>query len=91
MRVLETCASGVPVVITNYCNLPEVADYDAGSEVQRDENELLSALLHLLRDDELSKTFGENGKRIVGEKFTRDGIARQLEEVHREVNKETGS
>lgn len=90
MTVLEACASGLPVVITNRCNVPEVADYGAGLVVQCNENELFSALLHLLRDEGLRKTFGENGKRMVREKFTWDEVVKQLEEVYRKVGEKTG-
>lgn len=87
ITVLEACASGTPVVITDRCNIPEVADYKAGFVVKCDENEIEKALYEILSNDELRKKFSENGKRIVKEKFTWDKVIGQVEEVYKEVSR----
>lgn len=90
ITVLEACASGTPVVITDYCNIPEVADYKTGFVVKCDENEIGKALYEILSNNELRKKFSENGKIMVKEKFTWDKIIGQVEEVYKEVNRKSG-
>jgi len=83
--VLEACASGVPVVITHHCNIPEVADYKAGFVVERREDEIRNAVSRILDDEELKRKLGSNGRRMVREKFTLSKVVEQLEELYREV------
>ncbi|GAI22468.1 unnamed protein product, partial [marine sediment metagenome] len=82
MSILEACATGTPVAITNLGNLPEIAEYKAGFLVRCDENELYEAILQFLRNDELARTAGKNGRRMVEDKFTWDKVVGQLEECY---------
>lgn len=70
LTVLEACASGVPVVITDRCNIPEVTDYEAGFVVGRNEDEIQNAVSTILSDEKMRRKLGSNGKKMVREKFT---------------------
>ncbi len=83
--VLEACAGGVPVVITDCCNIPEVADYKAGFIVGGNEEEIQNAISRILDDEELKRKLGSNARRMVREKFTLSKVVEQLEELYREV------
>ncbi len=83
--VLEACASGVPVVITHHCNIPEVADYEAGFVVGRNGEEIQNAVFTILSDERIKRELGSNGRRMVQEKFTLSKVVEQLEELYREV------
>jgi len=83
--VLEACASGVPVVITHHCNIPEVADYKAGFVVGRNEEEIRNAVFTILSDQKMRRELGSNGKKMVRQKFTLTKTVKQLEELYREA------
>ena len=85
MSILEACAAGTPVVITSLGNLPEIAEYKAGLLVHSDENKLYEAILQFLRNDELARTVGENGRRMVEDKFASDKVTEQLEKCYEDV------
>ena len=83
--VLEACASGVPVVITHHCNIPEVADYKAGFVVGRNEEEIRNAVFTILSDERIKRELGSNGRKMVRQKFTLSKTVKQLEELYREA------
>lgn len=85
LAVLEACASGKPVVITDRCNVPEVTEYRAGFVVQADKEELKQALLQLLNDSKLTRVCSRNARRMIKEKFTWNKVARRIERVYSEV------
>jgi glycosyltransferase involved in cell wall biosynthesis len=85
MTILEACASGAPVVITEQCNVPEVADYDAGFVIKRNRDDLRTAILQILDDPALQKRLGDHGKKMVRDRFTWNKVVTQLEVVYREV------
>jgi glycosyltransferase involved in cell wall biosynthesis len=80
--VLEACACGTPVVLTDRCGIADVINGRAGLVVSYDAGQLQQALLHILGDDELRRKFGEKGKLLVREKFNWEKIAEQVESVY---------
>jgi glycosyltransferase involved in cell wall biosynthesis len=82
VAVLEAMASGAPVLITPGCNLPEVASNDAGLIVNPQWEAVLAGLRQLLADPESLRRRGENGRRLVRERFTWPRIARRTVEVY---------
>lgn len=83
--VLEACASGAPVVITDHCNIPEVADHKAGFVVGRNEEEIQNALFTILNDEKIKRELGNNGRKMVRKKFTLTKVVEQVEELYREA------
>jgi len=89
LAVLEACASGVPVVITDRCNIPEVAHYKAGFVVGVNEEEIQNAVFTVLNDEKIKRELGSNGRKMVREKFTLTKVVEQLEELYREAGHPT--
>ncbi len=71
MALLEAMAAGVPIAATHECNLPEVAQVEAGWLCHAKEDEVRTTLQLALTapTDELRQR-GANGRRLVERKFT---------------------
>jgi glycosyltransferase involved in cell wall biosynthesis len=84
--VLEAMGSGVPVIVTRTCNVPEVAAHECGLVIEADEQALADALSDMLRAPgrELSR-LGGNGQRLVRERFSWDVVGQQLAGLYRWV------
>ena len=75
MAVLEAMAAGTPVVITDQCYLPEVEACNAGMTVRCNVDSVAAGLSKVLAEPALRETMGENGRRLVNDKFTWDKVA----------------
>jgi glycosyltransferase involved in cell wall biosynthesis len=83
--LLETMASGVPLVVGRAPSMEEWVQQGEGGEVveRRDVDAVTAAILRLARDPELRKSYGERNLREVHARFG-DPTA-QLEQVYLEV------
>ncbi len=82
--VLESLASGVPVVLTNSCGLaPYVNDYEAGLVVTPGAESLAEGIAAIAQNPELARKSQANGLRLANEKFTMSGVAGLLSDVYR--------
>lgn len=82
---LEALACGLPEIITRQCHFPEVAEAEAGIVIETNAYQLANALNKLLEDPKLCKEMGENGRRLIIEKFTWDKIADQMIQFYEDV------
>ena len=82
ITVLEACACGTPVVITDRCGIADVIDGQAGLAIPYDKDALGKALRDILNDDQMRRQFGEKAKLLVREKFNWEKISQQLEDVY---------
>jgi glycosyltransferase involved in cell wall biosynthesis len=82
---LEAMACGLPVIITRQCHFPEVAEANAGIVIEPNADQLADSLNKLLDNPRLCKEMGENGRRLVMEKFTWDKIADQMIHLYEDV------
>jgi glycosyltransferase involved in cell wall biosynthesis len=82
MVVLEAMASGLPVIISPGCNLPEVVQYGAGIQADVTLEALRDALRQLLSDANKRAQMGAAAAALVSERFTWDSVAEQLEKVY---------
>ncbi len=87
ITILEACACGTPVIVTDRCGIADVIDGQAGLVVPYDKEQLQHALLHMLDDDKMRLRFGEKGKLLVREKFNWEKIAEQIEDLYERVLK----
>jgi glycosyltransferase involved in cell wall biosynthesis len=83
--MLETMASGVPLVVGRAPSMEEWIQQGEGGEVveRHDVEAVAAAIVHLARDPELRRRYGERNLREVHARFG-DPTA-QLEQVYREV------
>jgi len=88
IAVVEAMACGLPVVISNKVNIwREIADAQAGIVINCETHELIEALHKVLDDPVSRKRWGENGKRLVEQKFTWARVAEQMTQVYQSALK----
>ena len=76
VAVLEALASGLPVVVSEECNLPEVGEHGAGYIVPFDASRIAEAIQELFAMSETERQqMGEQGTRLVDGSFTWPRIA----------------
>jgi spore coat protein SA len=88
---LEAAAAGLPVIATRMGGIPEVVrDGETGLLLlQKDDAaELAAKILVLLRDQQLRKRLGQQGREWVRNHFSWEIIAQTLEGVYNEVSRE---
>lgn len=83
MSVLEAWAYELPVVMTDYCNIPEGFNYKCAVRVEPTPEDIYQKLILLfqLSDAEL-RCMGQRGKELVSQSFTWDVVARQTLELY---------
>jgi len=74
---LEAMYCGTPVVLSEGCNLPEIEEVGAGYVTNLDPHRVADAIITLLQDDKAREQMGENGRRLVSERFTWREVARK--------------
>jgi glycosyltransferase involved in cell wall biosynthesis len=80
---LEAMSFGVPVVLTENSNIPEVSQYRAGLIVKRDHIEAAEALQRILLDKELAAGMAANAFRLAQDRFSWRGILPQMLDLYR--------
>src|SRR5262249_21904059 len=85
--LMEASSAALPVISTWHSDIPEVVrDGETGLLVQAGDAEALAlGLGRLLRDPELRRRLGANGRRYVAERFDVPVLAARLEALYREV------
>ena len=83
--VLEALAAGLPVVISERCNFPEVAERGAGLIVRNDASEIGSAVSTLLADERRRAEAGRNGHRLVEERYSWPAVAEAFADLYRSI------
>ena len=82
MAVLEAMAAGLPVVISDQCSFPEVAECEAGFVVEVAEASVADAIGALLADADLRTRMGGNGSALVAERYAWPTIARSFADLY---------
>ncbi|MFC2066085.1 glycosyltransferase [Chloroflexota bacterium] len=82
---VEACACGTPIITTEKSDRLDWLDNHAGLVVAYDEDQLKDAMVKVLNNKDLARQFGENGKRLVTEKFAWPKIADELERIYLEA------
>ena len=81
ITVLEACACGTPVVVTNRCGIADFVD-KVGYVVEYDKEQLRDAIIKVLSDEGLRERFREGGSRLVREEFGWDMIVKRIEGLY---------
>ena len=80
--ILEALAAGLPVVISEHCNFPEVAERGAGLIVRNDIGEIGGAVSGLLLDETRRREAGRNGRRLVEERYTWPAVGQAFADLY---------
>ncbi len=83
ISIAEALALRCPAVITHSCNLPDVAEFQAGEVHDRAVPALADALDRVLSDPERRRRYADNGRRLIVERYTWPAIARRCAEFYR--------
>ncbi|MDF1713725.1 MAG: glycosyltransferase, partial [Akkermansiaceae bacterium] len=83
VAVLEAWAYGLPVLMTDHCNLPEGFEAEAAVRIGTDVESIAQGMVNLLRSPHSNlRSIGENGRALVERQFTWPQIAAQMEELY---------
>lgn len=83
LAVVEAMAAGLPVVVSNQVNIyHEIQAAQAGFVTLCDADEIAFALRRLLQDESLRKSMGQNGQRLVREKYQWDTIVEKMIQLY---------
>jgi len=80
--VLEACACGTPVIVTDRCGIADVINGQAGLVAPPQPEALSAAMAAVLKDKNRAREFGEKGRSLVRERFNWESIAGQVENVY---------
>ena len=83
IAVLEAMAARLPVVITEGCEFPEVSEHGAGFVVEADEAPIVKAITMLLSDADLRKRMGQQGRKLVTERYTWQATAATMANLYK--------
>jgi len=86
--VLEACSAGTPVLISDRCNLPEVATHCAGRVVTIGDgaaDAAACALGEMLADPAALGVMGDNARRMVRERFSWPTVIGHLDTLYRRL------
>ncbi len=86
VSVLEAMGTGLPVIVTEQCNLPEVKQLGAGWLIQSNTASLTSSLQEMLTNSPiLNRAIGARGRSFVAERYTWSTVGNQMAELYRWV------
>jgi glycosyltransferase involved in cell wall biosynthesis len=83
---LEAMAAGCPVIVTPEVGLSDtVSETGSGIVVKGDPEILGNGIKKLLSNPDLMRQMGENGKKVVRERFTWEAVSSQMEKVYQDI------
>lgn len=85
ITVLEACACGTPVVVTDRCGIANILDGEAGLVTPYDPEQLRHRISTLLDNEQLRLQLGEKGRLLVREKLNWETIVDNVEGVYQSI------
>ncbi len=83
VSVLEALGMGLPVIVTDACNMPEVEENRCGWQVSVSGDSLVKALQELLSNNPAENhVLGCRGAELIQDRYTWPKVARQMAEVY---------
>lgn len=83
MSVLEAWSYGLPVLMTDFCNLPEGFSVDAALRIEPTPEAIAAGIEKLVAQSEAERSLmGLRGRKLVEEKFTWPRIAQEMKAVY---------
>lgn len=84
VSVLEAMGSGLPVVVTEQCNLPEVAERSCGWVIQPRADELASAIEEALcASSSRLAELASNGRHLISTRYSWQVVGEQMSSLYR--------
>lgn len=83
--VLEAMVAGLPVVISEHCHFPAVAERQAGMVIGADEEELTKALDTLLADPRLRRKMGDRARALASSQYRWSDVAANMAAQYRAI------
>lgn len=83
--ILEAWAAGLPVIVSRRCGLAtNVSEHDAGLVVEPNDDIALTQAIHaVLLDSKLRVRMGDNGRKLVKEKYSWRAVAASMADLYR--------
>jgi len=86
VSALEAMGVGLPVIVTEQCNLPAVKDLHAGWQIQSEVGQLTSAIRELLSNAPgTNARIGSRGRNLVLTRYNWSTVSEQMAELYRWV------
>ncbi len=86
ISVLEAMGVGLPVIVSDHCNLPEISDLDAGWVIPATVTSLQNALRAVFANSpQDNAAIGQRGRDFVSRRYNWSKVASQIVEVYRWV------
>jgi len=85
VAVQEALTMGIPVVISQESDYPEVEEYNAGILVNLDFKEIARVFKELLSDEDKLKIFSNNAKKLIKENFLVEDQIKKFEIIYNEI------
>ena len=82
--IQEALFMGVPVVISNECDYPEVEEYNAGIIVNQDSKQVTNAFKKILCDQNIDK-ISNNAKKLIHERFLGIDQIMKFEKIYLDI------
>jgi glycosyltransferase involved in cell wall biosynthesis len=83
VSLLEAMGSGLPVIVTEACNMPEIESFGTGWQVELSAQALAKGMTELLRNTpEENEAMGLRGLNLIRSNYTWPAVARQMAEVY---------
>ncbi|MGC6458299.1 MAG: glycosyltransferase [Akkermansiaceae bacterium] len=83
MAILEAWSYGLPVLMTDHCNLPEGFAYQAAIRIGTESDSIAQGLRELMKMSAGQRSeMGQRGRQLVEAKFTWPQVAAQMMEVY---------
>jgi glycosyltransferase involved in cell wall biosynthesis len=84
---IEACICGKPIVTTNEGDWLDWIHRHTGCCIDYNIQSLKQAIIFIIKNDKISKEFGENGKKIVNNYFNWEKIVKKVEIVYTKIKR----
>lgn len=85
IAAIEALAAGLPVILTEACNIPGIEEEGAGMIITPELTSLSQAMLRLTDDTALRNQVGHSGRQLALAKYTWDRVAEQMTQVYENI------
>jgi len=83
VAVLEALAMGLPVIVTDQCHFPEIAQHNCGWTIEADAGQVEQSLREFLQlPPEEAVRMGERGRNLIEQRFCWPVVGKQMADVY---------